>query len=131
MHLLGTPSHRSAQPRARIGGDIPAGSGSDAPRHAHPLHSTFEGAHRARSWLPTVARRSILGRPHQIKASQERTCGPENQVCITRSCPLTSRNECSESEEKRPTRSKRGDALIPRATNNSKLNQRRQHGFET
>src|SRR5207253_10284638 len=33
----------------------------------------LEGAHRARSWLRTVARRSVGGRPRQINASQEVT----------------------------------------------------------
>jgi enoyl-CoA hydratase/carnithine racemase len=33
--------------------------------------SSFEGAHRARSWLRTVARRSVGGRPREINASQE------------------------------------------------------------
>src|SRR4029079_15965337 len=47
------------------------GSGSDASRHAYPLHSTIEGAHCARSWLWTVARRSIVGRPGKIKAIVE------------------------------------------------------------
>ena len=31
------------------------GSGGDPTKHTHPLHSTVEGAHRARSWLRIVA----------------------------------------------------------------------------
>ncbi len=50
---------------------VPAGSGSDAPEYAHSLHSTAEGAHRAGSWLRTIARRSVIGRFGKIKAIQE------------------------------------------------------------
>ena len=48
-----------------------AGFPHHASRHAYPLHSTIEGAHCARSWLWTVARRSIVGRPGKIKAIEE------------------------------------------------------------
>jgi enoyl-CoA hydratase/carnithine racemase len=41
------------------------------PQHARTLHSALERAHRARSWLRTVARRSVGGRSRQINASQE------------------------------------------------------------
>jgi hypothetical protein len=60
-----------AHPGAGIGRAVPEGSGGDSPQHTHSLHSTVEGANRARSWLRIVARRSIVGRPRQIYASQE------------------------------------------------------------
>src|SRR4029077_18007962 len=56
---------------AGTGRAVLEGSGSDASRHAYPLHSTIEGAHCARSWLWTIARRSIVGRPGKIKAIEE------------------------------------------------------------
>jgi enoyl-CoA hydratase/carnithine racemase len=46
------------------------GSGSDAPQHTRALHTALEGTHRARSWLRTVARRSVGIRSRQIDASQ-------------------------------------------------------------
>src|SRR5580704_7962935 len=54
--------------RAGTGRFVPAGSGSDAPEYAHSLHSTVEGTHRPRSWLRTIPRRSVVGRPGKIKA---------------------------------------------------------------
>ena len=36
-------------------------------------------AHRAGSWLWTVARRSVVRRSREINASQERTCGSERK----------------------------------------------------
>src|ERR1700752_3560898 len=54
--------------RSGTGRFVPAGSGSDAPEYAHSLHSTVEGAHRPRSWLRTVPRRSVIGRPGKIEA---------------------------------------------------------------
>src|SRR6476660_8293102 len=57
------------------------GSGSDASRHAYPLHSTIEGAHCARSWLWTVARRIIVGRPGKIKAIEELGSGLSEPEC--------------------------------------------------
>ena len=65
------PNGKALTPGAGIGRAVPEGSGGDPPQHPHPLHSTVEGAHRARSWLRIVARRSIVGRPRQINASQE------------------------------------------------------------
>src|SRR5580692_9246799 len=53
------------------GRSVLTGSGSDAPEHAHSLHSTVEGAHRAGSWLRIVARRRVIGRPGKIKAIEE------------------------------------------------------------
>src|SRR5580700_1570145 len=64
---------QGAQSGAGTGRAVLEGSGSDAPGHAHPLHSTIEGVHRARSWIWVVARRGIVGRPNEIK-SQESTC---------------------------------------------------------
>ena len=55
---------------AGTGRAVLEGSGSDAPRHAHPLHSTIEGAHCARSWIWAVARRGIVGRPSEIKGQE-------------------------------------------------------------
>ncbi len=54
--------------RSGTGRFVPAGSGSDAPEYAHSLHSTVEGTHRPRSWLRTIPRRSVVGRPGKIKA---------------------------------------------------------------
>src|SRR5271155_1855809 len=54
--------------RSGTGRFVPAGSGSDAPKYAHSLHSTVEGTHRPRSWLRTIPRRSVVGRPGKIKA---------------------------------------------------------------
>src|SRR6478736_6010990 len=67
---------QGAQSGAGTGRAVLEGSGSDASRHAYPLHSTIEGAHCARSWLWTVARRSIVGRPGKIKAVEELGSGP-------------------------------------------------------
>ena len=39
---------------AGTGRAVLEGSGSDAPRHAHPLHSAIEGADCARSWIRAV-----------------------------------------------------------------------------
>jgi hypothetical protein len=61
---------QGAQLGTGIGRAVHEGLGSDTPQHPHPLHSTVEGAHRARSWLRIVARRSVVGRPRQINASQ-------------------------------------------------------------
>src|SRR5271168_1047276 len=54
--------------RSGTGRFVHAGSGSDAPKYAHSLHSTVEGTHRPRSWLRTIPRRSVVGRPGKIKA---------------------------------------------------------------
>src|SRR6476620_11843741 len=62
---------QGAQSGAGTGRAVLEDSGSDASRHAYPLHSTLEAAHCARSWLWTVARRSIVGRPGKIKAIEE------------------------------------------------------------
>ena len=40
----------------------------------------LKGAHRARSWLWIVARRSIGGRPREINASQKSTCRSERKI---------------------------------------------------
>ena len=60
-----------AQPCARTRRVVPESSGSDAPQHAHPLYSALEGAHRARSRLWIVARRSVVGRSREVDESQE------------------------------------------------------------
>src|SRR5580692_5999936 len=62
---------QGTQPGAGFGRAVPEGSGSDAPKHARAFHPAFEGAHRARSWLWIVARRSVGGRPREINASQK------------------------------------------------------------
>ncbi len=71
------PNGKAVGARSGTGRFVPAGSGSDAPEYAHSLHSTVEGTYRPRSWLRTVPRRSVVGRPGKIKAieglgSQER-----------------------------------------------------------
>ena len=71
---------QGTQPGAGIGRAVPEGSGSDAPKHARAFHPAFEGAHRARSWLWIVARRSIGGRPREINASQKSTCRSERKI---------------------------------------------------
>src|ERR1700726_4060531 len=73
----GSAERQGSGARSGTGRFIPAGSGSDAPEYAHSLHSTVEGTYRPRSWLRTVPRRSVVGRPGKIKAieglgSQER-----------------------------------------------------------
>src|SRR5579863_910162 len=55
---------------------VPAGSGSDPPEYARSLHSTVEGAHRPRSWLRTIPRRSVVGRPRKIKTIEGITQDP-------------------------------------------------------
>ena len=65
------PERQGSGTRSGTGRFVPAGSGSDAPEYAHSLHSTVEGAHRAGSWLRTIARRSVIGRPGKIKAIKE------------------------------------------------------------
>src|SRR5207244_2291297 len=64
----------------RIGRALLEGSGSDAPQHTRTLHAALERTHRARSWLRTVARRSVGRRSRQVNASQERTCRSERKV---------------------------------------------------
>jgi hypothetical protein len=54
-----------------VGQVVLEGSRSDPPQHARTFHSTVEGAHRARSWIWTIARRSVGSRSRQINASQE------------------------------------------------------------
>ena len=58
------------------------GSGSDTPQHARAFHPALEGAHRSRSWLWTVAGRSIVCCSREINASEERTSRSEKQVRI-------------------------------------------------
>src|SRR6476469_3437005 len=72
---------QGAQSGAGTGRAVLEGSGSDASRHAYPLHSTIEGAHCARSWLWTVARRSLVGRPGKIKAVEELGSGLSEPEC--------------------------------------------------
>ena len=64
----GRTERQSSGARSRTGRFVPAGSGSDAPEYAHSLHPTVEGAHRPRSWLRTIPRRSVIGRLGKIKA---------------------------------------------------------------
>jgi enoyl-CoA hydratase/carnithine racemase len=40
-------------------------------QYARTFHSTVEGAHRARSWIRTIARRIVRSRSRQINASRE------------------------------------------------------------
>src|SRR5271165_7008761 len=54
--------------RSGTGRFVLAGSRSNAAQHAHSLHSTVKGAHRAGSRLWTIPRRSVVGRPGKIKA---------------------------------------------------------------
>ena len=56
------------------------GSGSDVPRHAHPLHSTIEGAHCARSWRWSVARGSIVDRGSEIQGVTKKAAHRPNEV---------------------------------------------------
>src|SRR5262252_7715170 len=65
----GCAEREGAQSGAGTGRAVCEGAGSDAPQHARALHSTAEGAHRAGSWVRTVARRSVGGRPREINAS--------------------------------------------------------------
>ena len=67
----GGAERQGSQPCPGIGQPVLEGSGGYAPQHTHPLHSTAEGTYRARSWLRIVARRSVVGRPRQINASEE------------------------------------------------------------
>src|SRR6476619_6216692 len=76
---------QGAQSGAGTGRAVLKGSGSDASRHAYPLHSTIEGAHCARSWLWTVARRSIVGRSGKIKAIEELGSGKRFVFCRVKS----------------------------------------------
>ena len=69
---------------------VPEGSGSDAPEHAHPLHSAAERAHRARSRLRTIPRRILIGRPGQIKAIEELGLEAYSRALISSLDPGTS-----------------------------------------
>src|SRR5579862_5882409 len=71
---------QGAQPCAGVGCGVPEGPRSDAPGHTRPLYSTLEGAHRAGSGLRTITRRCVVGRSHQIKASQEWSCRSEGEI---------------------------------------------------
>src|SRR5258708_9600955 len=64
--ILTTWSYRAG---AGISRAVPEGSGSDASQHTSALHPTIERAHCAGSRLRTVARRSVVGRPHEIEGS--------------------------------------------------------------
>ena len=64
------PNGNSTRSGARIGRALPESAGGNAPRHTRPFHSTVKGADRARSWLRTVARGSLRGRPREINASE-------------------------------------------------------------
>src|SRR5258706_2192289 len=61
---------QGTQSGAGTGRAVLEGSGSDASLHAYPLHSTIKGAHCARSWIWAVARRSVVGRPNEIKGQE-------------------------------------------------------------
>src|SRR6266481_9620686 len=70
---------QGAQSSTGIGRALLEGSGSDAPQHTRTLHAALERTYRARSWLRTVARRSIGRRSRQINASQGFTCCSERK----------------------------------------------------
>src|SRR5205807_1035040 len=70
---------QGAQSSTGIGRDLLEGSGSNTAQHTRTLHAALERTHRPRSWLRTVARRSVGSRPRQINASQERTCCSERK----------------------------------------------------
>src|SRR5947209_1080255 len=85
----------------RIGRALLEGSGSDAPQHTRTLHAALERTHRARSWLRTVARRSVGSRSCQINASQERTSCSERKSSMksTESSPSAHVLKKSQPEE--------------------------------
>src|SRR5712692_1111668 len=85
----------------RIGRALLEGSGSDAPQHTRTLHAALERTHRARSWLRTVARRSVGSRSRQINASQERTSCSERKSSMksTESSPSAHVLKKSQPEE--------------------------------
>jgi peroxiredoxin len=69
-YRLPMPARYVIDKQGIIGRTVLEGSRGYAPQHTHPLHSTAEGTHRARSWLRIVARRSVVSRSRQINASQ-------------------------------------------------------------
>src|SRR3984893_13062398 len=71
---------QGAQPGAGIGRAVPEGSGSDTSQHPRAFHPALEGTHRARSWLRTVAGRSVVCCSHEINASQEGTRRSERKI---------------------------------------------------
>src|SRR6266545_1367024 len=73
---------QGAPSRAGIGRALLEGSGSSATQHTRALHAALERTHRARSWLRTVARRSVGSRSRQVNASQERTCCSERKSSV-------------------------------------------------
>src|SRR5260370_897759 len=81
---------QGAQPGTGIGRAVFEGAPGDTPQHPHTLDATAEGAHRERSWLRTLTRRSVRRWPREIHASQELIGCPEKQAYnrITRGGPV-------------------------------------------
>src|SRR5207245_11633606 len=71
---------QGTQPGAGVGRAVPEGSRSDTPQHARAFHPALEGAHRSRSWLWTVAGRSIVCCSREINAREEGSCRSERKI---------------------------------------------------
>lgn len=66
----GCDKWKGAASRARARLALPENSGSHTPQHPRALHSTLKGANRTRSWLRSLARRSLSNGACQINADQ-------------------------------------------------------------